>query len=401
MTYRPRGGYEYYQVRYKTAEGMPKYRFYKADQLAAANSFARDIEREAGPDGIAWAEADKIAVRFYRNWEAAERAEGRAVPSLLDIVRAASSQITAARSAGTLANAAQSYIRELAGTVNKNRQQLVEKTLENFLQNFPYQSMPLCDISEELVIETLNKFAGGLSIASKRCYLGIVASVFARAIEQGKARINPAKLAMRQLKTGRKAIQPTYLKLEEVRKLLDAAALYPRREVALNFVIGLLTGIRLAERNRLQYSDLRLAEAKPYIFLPAGKAKTLRQRLVFLHGSHAAIIRAFMPARYLPEENLAKIHDPSKIYGIIAETAGGIDMPRNVLRHTAATYLCAHLESLAAAALQLGHSESVLRNHYRALVTESQGRDFFELAIPRHLALYPSGQQRARESKLL
>jgi hypothetical protein len=62
-----------------------------------------------------------------------------------------------------------------------------------------------------------------------------------------------------------------------------------------------------------------------------------------------------------------------------------VELPRNVLRHTAASYLCAYLESMSAAALNLGHSESMLIKHYRALVPHSEGERFFTLPIPEQL----------------
>jgi len=52
---------------------------------------------------------------------------------------------------------------------------------------------------------------------------------------------------------------------------------------------------------------------------------------------------------------------------------------KDVTRHTAASMWLAHEASAAKVATALGHSESVLRKNYMALVTQEQAKTFWAL----------------------
>lgn len=183
------------------------------------------------------------------------------------------------------------------------------------------------------------------------------------------------------------------LSVEEARRLLAAAYGYRNRGEALLYVVRLLTGCRAAEAARLQWRDFRLDEEQPHIFLSAGKAKTDRARCIYLQGSHADVLRAFMPTRYRkPEARVcegksaeAVEHRLPLVSAAIAARAGltsGAAVTKNVLRHTAASYLVAHFGEVGKAALILGHTEAVCRKHYLGLIPKREADKFFRLAPP-------------------
>ena len=333
--------------------------------------------------------------------------QGRNVPSLLTVLQAAVRTLENRRQAATLGQGVATYLEEAAERMKPARFALVKRTLEKFADSCPSPDLSLAEVGEDTIKNALAFMCSPTAAKSTRAhYLNIVSAMFARSVERGLCKQNPARIVLRSMGgTAPDKAQPTCLSVSDVRALLHAAAQLKNKGEALHFAIGLLTGIRMAERCRLQYQDIRLDEPRPYINLPAGKAKTMRSRQVFLHGTHAEIIKALMPVRYSPTALILAGHANEKaqkekaisIQNQLA-SAAGVELPRNVLRHTAASYLCAYLESMSAAALNLGHSEAMLIKHYRALVPHSEGVRFFSLPIPDKLRSFTSRKPEKRKA---
>lgn len=367
-------------------EGKPTQKFFPVDELEQATRYAKEQEGGELEDGSIIREADKLAVRLYRAWENEERAAGRAVPSLAAIVQAAARLTAERRNAATLAQAIADYIEEGRQRLKPSRLRLVESTLRRFSENLPAENQ--CDdITEAHIVGALaamlNKDA---KPSTRQQYLAILAAVFARAIERGRATRNPAALVA---KTSAKPEQGeiTFLPVDKAALLVRAAAQHPR--CAMILLIGLLTGIRAAERCRLRWGDIRLDDEQPHIFLSAPRAKNSTARVVKLYGSHADILRAVMPSRYDPAALIVGEHGGARgaeyaLFEAQAQiaTIAGVECPRNIFRHTAATYLTAYLESTGEAALNMGHTETMLRSTYRGLVTHAEAEKFFSLQVP-------------------
>ncbi|MHB9010272.1 MAG: hypothetical protein ACYDC1_25465, partial [Limisphaerales bacterium] len=66
----------------------------------------------------------------------------------------------------------------------------------------------------------------------------------------------------------------------------------------------------------------------------------------------------------------------------LREVFGWRHWPKDVLRHSCASYLLALKRDAQAVALELGNSPAILFKHYRELVTQEQARRFWNL-IPR------------------
>lgn len=398
-------GRQKWRVRIRLHDGIIRRKHFP--DMKAANAYALTVDRAAMLDGTCWTEAEKIAMRFWRNWTTGERMQGRNVPSLLTVLQAAVRTLENRRQAATLGQGVASYLEEAAERMKPARFALVQRTLQKFTESCPSPDMSLAEISENTVKNALAFMCSTSAAKSTRAhYLNIVSAMFARSVERGLCKQNPARMVLRSMGgTAPDKAQPTCLAVSDVQALLHAAAQMKNKGEAIHFAIGLLTGIRMTERCRLQYQDIRLDEPRPYINMPAGKAKTLRSRQVFLHGTHAEIIKAMLPARYNPTALILSGHANEKaqkekaicIQNQLARVAG-VELPRNVLRHTAASYLCAYLESMSAAALNLGHSEAMLIKHYRALVPHSEGVRFFSLPIPEQLRSFTSKKTEKRKA---
>lgn len=401
-------GAEKWRVRYRIGDGRFRRKHFHAHQLREANAFAAQVDRAAMLDGTSWTEAEKTAMRHWRDYVNAERAAGRNVPPLMAVIQAAIRTIDERRAAATFSQAAAAYIEEGRARLKPARLALVQSVLARFTASLPAADISLAEMGENTVKNALALVVEpGAAATTRAHYLNIVSSVFARAIERGLCKQNPAKLLLRTMGgTATKGTQPTFLQISEVQALLHQAAQHKDKAEALHFVIGLLTGVRMAERSRLQWQDLRLDEPRPYINLPASKAKTGRARQVFLHGTHTDIVRAFIPARTLPGSLIMSGHANEKrqkeraieLQNALAKAAG-VTLPRNVLRHTAASYLCAYLESMSAAALNLGHSEQMLITHYRALVPHAEAVRYFSLPVPETLTIYKPASKRKAASR--
>lgn len=400
-------GVQRWRVRIRLASGQTRNKYFPESQLKEANAYALQADRATQLDGTSWTEAEKTAMRFWRDWTNAERQAGRNVPSLLAVMQAAVRTIETRRVAATVRQAVAAYVEEGQGRLKPARLQLVSRTLERFLSALPSPDIALAEVSEDMCREALACMVPDTAAQTTRAhYLNIVSAMFGRAIERGLCRQNPAKLVLRTFGSTEKTDAPTFLQVDEVAALLHQAAQHKNKGEALHFIIGLLTGIRMAERSRLMFQDIRLDEPRPYINVPAGKAKTKRARQVFLHGSHVAILRSFIPARHQQAALIMAGHANEKrqkeraieVQNTLASKAG-VTLPRNVLRHTAASYLCAYLESMSAAALNLGHSEQMLITHYRALVTHAEAVRFFSLPVPEALAEYTSRRKKKAASR--
>lgn len=381
-------------------EGKPTQKFFPIEELEQATRYAKEQEGGELEDGSIIREADKLGIRLYRAWENEERAAGRAVPSLAAIVQAAARLTAERRNAATLAQAIEDYIEEGRQRLKPSRLRLVENTLKRFGEELP-TGQQCDDISEHNVRTALDKMLdSGAKASTRQQYLAILSCVFSRAIERGRASRNPAAMVA---KTSAKAerTEITFLSVEEASRLLRAAS---QHRLAVVLAVGLLTGIRAAERCRLTWGDIRLDGDSPHIYLAAGKAKTDSARVVKLYGTHAAILQALMPKRIDPAALIIGEHGGARGADFalfeaqiqIAQTAG-VKCPRNVMRHTAATYLTAYLESTGEAALNMGHTESMLKKHYRGLVTKEQGEAFFHLPVP--VAVEPYQAQTAKAKK--
>ncbi len=378
------------EVRY-FQQGRRVKKCFALSEQREANAYARQIEEEhiVLSDRDYTNEEERYALGYYRKWEARCRLEGRTVPPLFELIQEACERYDKRTNAATWESAAATYMAERGVNLKPARASVVRSVIARFTDTLARPDLLLDDITIGDVQEGITAMLGAdASRGTRGAYLAILSSIWQLAIDRKLAGFNPASEARKQLPPA-EVEQPTFFSVEECRKLLAVAWQHGNRAEALFFVVGLLTGIRLAERARLQYEDFRLDEPAPYINVPAGKAKTRRQRAVYLQGTHADIIRAFLPAGAAPADCIAPYggnETTQRGSAYATQTAfakaAGVEFPRNVLRHTAATYLCAHLESMGKAALILGHSEDILTRHYRALVTKAEADKFFALTLP-------------------
>ena len=151
---------------------------------------------------------------------------------------------------------------------------------------------------------------------------------------------------------------------EEVQTVLDTA-----RRLDLNVMrclaIRYFAGLRTSEAVRLDEAEI----GEKFITVTAAKAKTRRRRLVTVSEN----LRAWLAVGgQLP---LTQVNN--RLSRITKAT--GVPWPKNACRHSFVSYHLALHQSAGKTALEAGHSEQMLFNHYREIVTPEAAQKFFSI----------------------
>jgi integrase len=151
------------------------------------------------------------------------------------------------------------------------------------------------------------------------------------------------------------------------------------------FAIALFTGLRQAEIERLEPSDIT-AEG---ITVPASSAKTGRRRFVEMPAPLAAWLKAYpigdsvLPSSWERRERAVRRLAGFKVWSDIVEPNTPPEKlpewPQNALRHTAATVSIAMGKPIETLVFEHGHAGglNVLRNHYVGRMTKKQALEIW------------------------
>ena len=273
----------------------------------------------------------------------------------------------------------------------------------------------MSDLTHTVVAEWLEKmakggaqFGGPLSARSVRNYRNILSEAFRFALARQYCATNPFdRFTKEDLKRhgGLNAAGTTgdinKLSVDEARRLLAAAAQEPNENGMLaSVVLRLFCGFRTTEVVRLDWSEIHWQDPKPFVHLPASKAKKRRVRNVEIPVNAVAWLRMCKPpttgsvvpgtgestkdaknycTRFRRIARAAKIGKESETDGWRSE------WENNDTRHAFGSYHYAlHGDALLTAA-QMGHEQgdTVLFAHYRALATKEEGQAYFDIKPPK------------------
>ena len=144
--------------------------------------------------------------------------------------------------------------------------------------------------------------------------------------------------------------------------------------------IGAFAGLRSAEIERLDWSEVHLAEK--FIEIKAAKAKTASRRIVPISSNLAKWLKdhAKDEGRVVPFDNVNKqigwlVEDTNSALKAAAEKDGKdpekakkVKWKKNALRHSFISYRVAETQDVAKVALEAGNSPQIIFQHYRELV---------------------------------
>jgi integrase len=226
-----------------------------------------------------------------------------------------------------------------------------------------------------------------LSPQSRNNFRTVLHALFAYAEERGYCEKNAvAKTAKAKLID--KA--PEIFTPQEAQALLEAALPEPEPEsgapaddtprwlgnldIIPALAIGLFAGLRQAEIERLDWSEVDLGRS--FIEVTAEKAKTKKRRLVKMEPNLAAWLTPFVrkSGGVMPPNYRNKLDATWK-------KAGLEEWPDNGLRHSYASYHLAHFKDASRLALELGHGTTqMLFAHYRELVRPEDAALYWQIA---------------------
>jgi integrase len=140
--------------------------------------------------------------------------------------------------------------------------------------------------------------------------------------------------------------------------------------------IGAFAGLRAAEIERLDWSEVNLADG--HINVTAKNSKTATRRLVdVLPNLSLWLVSHIKPSGPVVPRNLRPLLLESRANAKIE------NWPPNALRHSFASYHLARFKDAANLALQLGHShERMLFQHYREIVKPADAKRYWEIEPP-------------------
>jgi integrase len=147
--------------------------------------------------------------------------------------------------------------------------------------------------------------------------------------------------------------------------------------------IGGFAGLRSAELQRLDWSEVRLKDKDAFIEVKAAKAKTASRRLVPISDNlrqwltpHARKSGPVCPYASMSKQ-LLWLADAVNEKWQKEKPPGEFKWRHNALRHSFVSYRLAVVQDAAKTALEAGNSPQMVFRHYRELVTPEQAKSWF------------------------
>jgi integrase len=235
--------------------------------------------------------------------------------------------------------------------------------LDAFAKKFDGQ--PIATITTPAIDDWLRS----LSVApvTRNHYRRLVILAFNFAVERGYAANNPAE---KTAEAREPKSRPGILTVDQASALLVNAA----PEIVPYIAIGLFAGLRRAEIERLDWSEIDFDSGDIEVTAEKSKSKIANRYIV---------IQPNLREWLLPFRKLRGNVAPTgltfrQLFDHARKAAGITDWPDNALRHSFASYHLAHFKDAKTLALEMGHTDSnMLFNHYRALVKPDQAAKYW------------------------
>ena len=146
-----------------------------------------------------------------------------------------------------------------------------------------------------------------------------------------------------------------------------------RPELVPFVALRMFAGLRTTSAERIDWSEVKVGES---LELPAVKVKTGRR--LFLTG-HPPVLWDWLRPHAKPSGRIARTHYNVEVTAIAREL--GLPFPKNVCRHSFATYHLAAFRNLSETVLLLGHRSSprLLWEHYNGRASKDEGAAWFAL----------------------
>ena len=264
----------------------------------------------------------------------------------------------------------------------------VKSRLEKISKHF--DQLPMHKITEDAIIDFIRKLKGHQSKApalpaTKKQYIQLIKSVFSFAVKKKELdeKYNPSS-SIDIPSIEKKEVE--IISLKDVKKIWKHVKKTPYlHQFIPALAVGFFCGARVAERTRMKYKDIFVGgrneiylsstitknDFARYIYPPA----CFKQWFEFAKsmGVEMSPDNYILPGR--TEINRVDAH----IRMMNTLHMAGFSIPRNGIRHTAASNMCV-IHGFTEAASQLGHEERILRRHYRLPLTKKDAEAYFKIS---------------------
>jgi integrase len=347
-------------VAYREA-GKRKRAFFEKEKEAESFADHKNAERDA--KGIEHAEFPTALRVMAQNAVEALQPFGR---TIADAVRHYVAHLKASERSCT----AEELVKELVAAKERDGLSIrhvsdLRCRLKIFAKKF---DVPVATITSAEIDDWLRSLP--VSAVTRNGYRRLVILAFNFAVKRGYAASNPAASTEEAKETKTK---PGILTVEQATALLVNAS----PEILPYIAIGLFAGVRRAEIQRLDWSEIDFDSG--HIEVTAEKSKSnIANRFITLQPN---LREWLLPLRKIrgsvtPQESFVfrQLFDAARVAAGIAE------WPDNALRHSFASYHVAHFKEAKALALEMGHIDSgMLFNHYRALVKPKEAGRYWSI----------------------
>jgi integrase len=147
---------------------------------------------------------------------------------------------------------------------------------------------------------------------------------------------------------------------------------HARPELVPYLVISAFAGLRSAEVQRLDWSDIALEDG--YITVAASKAKTASRRVVPISEN----LKAWLMPYFKKSGPVVPFKNVPKQLGWLSKDAG-IKWKKNALRHSFCSYRLAIVRDSAKVAYEAGNSSNIIYRHYNQLVRSIDAERWFRI----------------------
>jgi integrase len=222
-----------------------------------------------------------------------------------------------------------------------------------------------------ITVEELDNWLRDLegSPKSRANYRANVAVMFSYAVKRRMLDFNPVLHTAKPKLIDR---PPDIFTVNELQALLEAAT-RTAHDVVPMLAIGAFAGLREAEIQRLDWSEVDLARG--HIEVKATKAKSARRRIIPIQPNLAAWLRPYTgrSGQVVPAGARRKLDR-------VREEARLAKWPNNGLRHSFASYRLAAIHDAPRVAMELGHTSSqMLFSTYREVVRPEEAESYWKI----------------------
>jgi integrase len=352
-------------------------------KMESAKFFAQQRSALLRNKAVGLPEVNAREIELYRACEGRVSRFGLTVPVAIEEWSAAK----AGMNGGLLLDAVRFYNAHHSGLPNKTLSEVADGCIRAkesanlspvYLKGFRHYlrrladalgAIPIADVTTGQIDAWLAASSGNTT--TKNNLRRNTVTLFSWAREQGYLLQERKTVAERAMTFAAPDAAPEIFTSDELRKILAVCtpAMLPL------IVIGAFAGIRSAEIDRLEWSEILWEQG--YIEIKAKKAKTKSRRLVPLLPN----LRAWLEPYRGRSGFICRLTNRSVRLNYLGEKSG-IGWRQNALRHSFASYRLAELQDAAKVALEMGNSPEKLFRHYRELVTSAAAKEWFSIMPP-------------------